>query len=811
MPRTGTCLVAAALAGTAAGVCSGARSGELAAAAIAAAAVSCAPCPRRLRPYLVCVAIGAAAGAWGARARDHALAPPLLTWFDRASEGSTRHPQPVMVEGVLRTDAALAAGGVRLSIDVTAVDSGAGRLRLAGPVQAQVAGDLALDRLSEWTAGRSVRVPVTLRRPQMARNFGGQSPRLQALRRPFVLLGSIKSAALVEAHRGTWAHEVAAALRRHVRGMVTRHVHPRAPDGAPIVTAILIGDRAGLTEDVELRLQKAGVYHVIAISGGNVALLTAITFAVLRWIFRSARVASVTALAVVLGYGWVVGGDPSVARAVTAAAIYLTLGLTALRATALSILQTAALVLTIIDPLMVIDAGAWLSFGATAGIVVLARRCADTLLGESAYGASRWPLRWVTLAVAATLAAEAVVLPLGAQIFMRVSVAGVVLNLLALPAMAVVQIAGFIAAIADPLAPILTRAAAAVAGSAAEAMLDGCRLADYWSGLSWRVPPPSVWWLATYYLAGGTLLVVERKWRWVAASAAIISLAIILAAPGVEHAGPRSDRLRLAVLDVGQGDAVLLQMPRGHSLLVDAGGGPGAFDIGSRIVTPAAWALGVRRLNWLAISHGDRDHAGGAASVMRDLAPAEVWEGVPVPPDVERARLRRLADARGIPWRTLFAGARLELGPVTVEAVHPRPPEWERQRVRNDDSIVLRVRYGKVELWLTGDAGAEFERRLPPEADAARVRILKVGHHGSRTSTSPDLLSRLRPQIAIVSAGRNNLFGHPAPEVVARLAAAGATVFRTDDDGAVIVETDGEVAFVRTVSGRSWLVGAPGA
>jgi competence protein ComEC len=157
-------------------------------------------------------------------------------------------------------------------------------------------------------------------------------------------------------------------------------------------------------------------------------------------------------------------------------------------------------------------------------------------------------------------------------------------------------------------------------------------------------------------------------------------------------------------------------------------------------------------------------------------------------------------------WRTVTSGTRLEVGGVQIDALHPPMPEWERQRVRNDDSIVLRVRFGQVEIWLTGDAGTEFESQLAAETPDAAIRILKVGHHGSRSSTSPQLVNALRPQIAVVSVGAGNLFGHPAPAVLDRLAAAGATVFRTDRDGAVAIETDGQTAYVQSASGRTWLL-----
>jgi competence protein ComEC len=238
---------------------------------------------------------------------------------------------------------------------------------------------------------------------------------------------------------------------------------------------------------------------------------------------------------------------------------------------------------------------------------------------------------------------------------------------------------------------------------------------------------------------------------------------------------------------------------------VDAGGVPGAFDIGARVVTPALWGLGVRRLEWLALTHDDVDHIGGASTVARDFGPREIWEGVPVPRNAEAIALREQARRQGIAWRTVLAGHRIDVGSVRVEALHPPPPDWERQRVRNDDSLVLRLRFGDVEFLLTGDAGREFETSPAARPSSSPLRVLKVAHHGSRSSSSAQFIEAFRPQIAFVSAGRGNLFGHPAPDIVARYEQMGAVVFRTDRDGAISIETDGALAEITTMSGRAWV------
>jgi competence protein ComEC len=287
--------------------------------------------------------------------------------------------------------------------------------------------------------------------------------------------------------------------------------------------------------------------------------------------------------------------------------------------------------------------------------------------------------------------------------------------------------------------------------------------------------------------------------------AAVVSGLVIVTAPAVGAGKPPRGWVRLTVLDVGQGEAVLAQLPSGHDLLVDTGGGPGSFDVGARVVTPAVWALGSRRLDWLAITHADLDHIGGAAAVLADLDPREIWEGVPVPRDAALQHVLALARAQGVVRRRIRRGDILEAGGVTIEVCHPPEPEWERQRVRNDDSVVLRIRYGDVELLLTGDAGPEFEQTWA-ESTGAPIRILKAAHHGSRTSSSAAFVEAYRPQAVLVSVGRGNPFGHPAPVVLGRFRDAGAEVFRTDTDGAITVETDGVQARVRTALGRTWTI-----
>ena len=262
-------------------------------------------------------------------------------------------------------------------------------------------------------------------------------------------------------------------------------------------------------------------------------------------------------------------------------------------------------------------------------------------------------------------------------------------------------------------------------------------------------------------------------------------------------------RLRVDFLDVDQADATLVRFPDGRSLLVDAAGqARGRADVGGRVVVPAVWALGVRRLDYLAITHGHPDHIGGAAAVLRDLRPREVWEGVPVPSSEPLAALRSEARAAGAAWRNVHVGDVERIGGVRVRALHPPAPDWERPRVRNDDSLVLDLRYGDVSIVLPGDIEAGVEAAVAASLDPAGRRVVKAPHHGSRSSSSATFVKALRPVLAVVSAGRDHAFRHPHRDVVARYEAAGAVVLATGDEGAIAICTDGRGLAASTHDGR---------
>jgi competence protein ComEC len=254
---------------------------------------------------------------------------------------------------------------------------------------------------------------------------------------------------------------------------------------------------------------------------------------------------------------------------------------------------------------------------------------------------------------------------------------------------------------------------------------------------------------------------------------------------------PDDGRLRIIFFDVGQGDATLVELPDGRRLLLDGGAaGERRLDMGERVVAPFLWDAAVTRLDVVAMSHSDPDHSGGLATVIRNFRVDEFWDNGRWGPGSEDT-LRALCRA-GVRRRALSAGSRIWLGEALVTVLAPgAEPAAASARSDNELSLVLRLDWRGLSLLLPGDLGARGEERLLAGQAPLAATLLKVGHHGSRFGTTDRFLEATRPSLAVISAGPRNPFGHPAAETLARLAAARARVYRTDRDGAIVMESDG--------------------
>jgi competence protein ComEC len=564
-------------------------------------------------------------------------------------------------------------------------------------------------------------------------------------------------------------------VRAWVHATVVRQLPPVS--GA-LFEGLLIGERRQLPATLVADFRAAGVFHILAISGFNVGLVATAVLVLLRVVRLPARVAAGLALVTLGAFAAVVGGQASVIRATVMAGLVLVGQLLGRESGAWNSLGAALLLLLGWEPDTLADPGLQLSFAATAGILYLAPTIRAAL-------PARWPSALAT-AVAVSAGAQLAVVPAMLLHWNQLSLIGVAANLVVVPIAAALTTLGLVAVLVAAGSEVLAHAIF----QSLWLLLVGLRVvvrafAAVPGALVYLPTPP----LAAVMAAAAALLLVphatSRRRR------ALVGALAALAAVITGLAYVPDGRFHVLMLDVGQGDAILVRAPDGQALLVDTGGGgPGRSDRGERVILPVLRRAGIHRLAALVITHGDPDHAGGLASLLEGLPIDAVW----VATGTEGADWQQPITASGVPRRVLGRGDRLWLGPLLVTALHP-PASWSSDR--NNASLVLRVEWGLAALLLTGDAEAPAERDVMAAGLPVEAPILKVGHHGSRNASSPAFLEAVAPRLALISVGSRNPFGHPTPAALGRLVDAGAGIYRTDYDGAVEVVSDATRLTVR--------------
>jgi len=614
---------------------------------------------------------------------------------------------------------------------------------------------------------------------------------------------------------------------------------------AAMMEAILIGESSRLEKIWTENFRRTGTFHALVISGVHVTVLAAVLLFLLRLcMFPEIPALAITAAAAWL-YALVSGFSAPVVRAAGGFSLYLIARFFFRRTRVMNLLAAVALVYLLFDPAQLADASFQLSFLCVAAIGALAAPILEATsvpysrglrdlagidldphleprvaqfrieLRLAAGTISLWtrlPRSWILAALAAaariffysfetavisTIIQIGLALPM-AEYFHRVSFTGLTANILIVPLLNGVVPIGF--------AAIFTgwHWLAAIASAL---LKFAAKIAEWHAARepSWRVPDPPAW-IALAFVAAlvAVAIVWHRRHRpllWFAAAATLSLFAILLLHPTAPRLVPGT--LELSAIDVGQGDSLLVVFPDSQTMLVDGGGilqfgrpRRTNFDTGEDVVSPYLWSRGIRHLDIIAATHAHEDHSGGISALIENFRPREIWVG--------SNPQRRLLDTAGrlhIPVLEKHAAPAFDFAGASMQVLSP-PEGYASSRPGNNDSLALRIVYAQRSFLLTGDMESLMEARLLDRRIHADV--LKVGHHGSKTSTIQPFLDAVSPSIALISVGAENAFGHPNPAVLERLRNRHASILRTDRDGLVTIRTDGYRLWYDTALPHSW-------
>ena len=429
------------------------------------------------------------------------------------------------------------------------------------------------------------------------------------------------------------------------------------------------------------------------------------------------------------------------------------------------------------------------------------------LIAEAVAVWTRVPLNWITQALGLLVRAVLYVYEMAAisfvvqiglalpmvEYFHRISFSGLSANVLVVPLLSAAVPVGFLAIFTGWHWPaVIANWLLAVSQ----------RVVDWHVRFepSWRMPDPPLWLALAFVVAllSTALLVNGRRLpRAIALAAVAVSFTLLYWQPFKPDVAV--GKLEITLIDVGRGDSLLLTLPDAKTILIDSGGFPtfgvkvkSKLDIGEDVVSPYLWSRAIRRLDVLVSTHAHEDHMGGAAALIETFHPREIWTGANPADSPTWIAIREKAAAYGVKIVPLRTGNAFAFGGAQFDVLAPEPDYEPSASPKNNDSLVFRVTYGSHKFLFTGDMEKQVEARLLDENRIGHVDVLKVGHHGSRTSSTEPFLESAHPTFALISVGLGNLYRHPNAEVVARLRAGNARIFRTDMTGLVSIRSDGK-------------------
>jgi competence protein ComEC len=665
--------------------------------------------------------------------------------------------------------------------------------------------------------GYRVRLNTKLYRPHNFRNPGSFDYEGYLRRKGVLVTGYVRNGDQIQILSREEGNPLMRLCERWREGIGTFLNANTSPPGRGLLKALLIGDRGEIPHEVREAFIAAGAVHILAISGLHLGIIVTLIFFTTKGILRLServllrydirKVAALATFPPLLAYILITGFPISTIRAGIMASCFLASIVIDKYRNPLNTLAFAAFIILLASPTALWDPSFQLSFSSVLGIIVLTPPLYRllypqdplTLLTPQKGGRLK---RGIAVSLIASCAAIVATSPIVAFHFHRISTMGLVSNAIIIPIIGLGVLP--LGLLSLPLIPVFPSGGVLLAQAAAALAQVGIRAMEFIASLPFAaryLPGPTTLEMLIFYAFITSLLWLRRP----PFRRAVLALILVLALFDLSYWGLRGyamQGIRATFLDVGQGDCTLVEFPRGKRMLIDGGGLYGDFDVGENVVAPFLWKRRILKVDYLILSHPEPDHYKGLTFIARHFHPSEFWHNGLTSTASSYEELLKVIKKKGIRMVRVEDGFVRSIAGARVEALHPAegwmPGRHGKRGWANNNSLVLRIVFGDHSLLFTGDIEQEAESRLLRDDKKLRAQVLKVPHHGSKTSSTYYFVKAVSPQYAVFPLGFRNIFHFPNKRVVRRYEGFGCQILRTDLDGAITVQSDGKKFKVKT-------------
>lgn len=619
--------------------------------------------------------------------------------------------------------------------------------------------------------GDSLYIEVEFKQPEEARNYKGYNYKQYLKTKKIIGTVELEKAKILKSSNGSFIHNIQKYIKDTINGTLT-------DEEGNLLLAILLGDKDKLSEDIQESFKTSNLSHMLAVSGAHVSyIILGLTY-VLQNSIIGKKNEKIVCIIFLLFFMAITNFTPSVTRACIMAVLTLFSGIIYRKSDVYTNISVAALITLIFNPYNLLDLGFQLSYGGTIGIIIFIKRIQEKKSNSKV-------INYIKQMALVSIYANIIIIPIMMYHFNTVSFTFIISNIMASPILGIIVITGFLFIIASITVKPLTRLIAIFIKPILSILIKISQICSKLPFSNILVVTPYMFNVISYY---AIILYCIKSKKNNKCKIIICLLIVLILINFIIYIFPQ--KLRIFFIDVGQGDSTLIITPDKKTVLID-GGGSDSFDVGEKVLLPYLLDRRILKIDYVLISHFDTDHCGGILTIMEKVKVKNIIISEQAEHSENYERFKKLMIHKKIRLIEVKKGDKIKIGRYSEFKILFPTSRLLSENPLNNNSIVAQFNYNNFKMLFTGDIEKLAEQQiLKAEKAEIRADILKVAHHGSKTSSIPEFIKAVKPKIALIGVGKNNTFGHPNKQTIKNLENIKCRIYRTDIQGEIIIKID---------------------